>query len=87
MKRKTAKASSEALEELHAAIAKELARKIAEGIATAADLAVAAKFVKDNGVSTLIDPETPEGSVLTGTKLPDIGDTEEDFEEALRTFQ
>ncbi len=87
MKRNTKKASNTALEELHSAIAKELARKIEEGIATAADLAVAAKFVKDNGVSLLIDPATPEGSTLTGTKLPEVGDTEEEFEEALRTFQ
>ncbi|QIG74592.1 terminase small subunit protein [Rhizobium phage RHph_I20] len=87
MRKKTAKASTQALEELHAAIARELARKIENGEATAADLAVAAKFVKDNGVSVLIDPETPEGSTLTGTKLPDIGNTEEEFEEALRTFQ
>jgi len=81
------KASSDAMEELHAALARSLARRIEDGSATAADLAVAAKFLKDNGVSRLIDPETPEGSVLTGTKLPDVGDTEEAFEEALRTFQ
>lgn len=86
MTRKSKKAAPEALEELHSAIAKELARKIANGEATAADLAVAAKFVKDNGVSLLIDPQTPEGSVLTGTKLPDPGTSEEEFDEAVRGF-
>ena len=86
MSRKSKKASSEALEELHAAIAKELARKIAKGAATASDLAVAAKFVKDNGVSILIDPETPDGSVLTGAPLPPEGSSEDDFDEAVRGF-
>ena len=84
---RTKKAPTDAMEELHASLAKALAKRITDGTATAADLAVAAKFLKDNGVSRLIDPETPEGSVLTGTKLPDVGDTEEAFEEALRTFQ
>ncbi|WP_159953199.1 hypothetical protein [Rhizobium sp. 18065] len=87
MARKSKKASSEAMEQLHDALASALATRIAAGEATAADLAVAAKFLKDNGVSRLIDPESPDGSVLTGAKLPDIGDDEDAFEEALKTFQ
>lgn len=79
--RKKLKASNAALEELHAAIASELARKISSGEATAADLAVAARFVKDNGVSLLIDPETPAGSVLAGAPLPDVGAIPEDFDD------
>lgn len=87
MARKSKKASSEAMEALHDALASALAARIAAGEATAADLAVAAKFLKDNGVSRLIDPETPDGSVLTGATIPAEADTEEAFEDALRTFQ
>ena len=81
------KASKAAIEELHAAIASELARKIQAGEATAADLAVAAKFVKDNGVSVLIDPSTPEGGVLAGKEIPKDVQTADDFDEVIRSWQ
>lgn len=58
MTKKTA--SQEALEQLHAALAKSLAEKIASGEATASDLNVARQFLKDNG----IDAVPREGSPL-----------------------
>lgn len=47
------KATKEALDALHGALAKSLADKIAKGEATAADLAVARQFLKDNGVDAI----------------------------------
>lgn len=47
------RATDDALGGLHEALAKALALKIAEGTATAADLAVAAKFLKDNNITAV----------------------------------
>lgn len=47
------------LEKLHAAVAEELASRIKAGEATAADLAVAVKFLKDNGISAIVAPDSP----------------------------
>lgn len=86
MSKKQNKASKVALEQLHAAIAEALATRIKAGNATAADLAVAVRFVKENGISILIDPQTPDGSVLTGVVLPDAGSLDDEFEEVLGGF-
>lgn len=53
------KASTEALDALHGALAMELARRLREGTATAADLNVARQFLKDNGVEQPNLPGTP----------------------------
>lgn len=47
------KATKEALDALHGQLAKALADKIKDGTATAADLAVARQFLKDNGIDAL----------------------------------
>jgi hypothetical protein len=47
------KATKESLDALHGAIAKALAEKIEKGEATAADLAVARQFLKDNGIDAI----------------------------------
>lgn len=56
MTKKTA--TEEALEDLHSALARQLAERIKDGTATAADLSVARQFLKDNG----IDAQPREGS-------------------------
>jgi len=55
------KAPKESLENLHGALAEALAAKIKSGDATAADLAVARQFLKDNGIDSI------------GEQNPDLG--------------
>ena len=57
------KATSKELNELHGLIARELARKIRQGEATAAEYAAAIKFLKDNNVQALVTPENPLGKL------------------------
>lgn len=47
------KATTELLEDLHGKVAASLLQKIEEGTATAADLAVARQFLKDNGIDAI----------------------------------
>ena len=61
------KATTEALNALHGALAKSLADKIAKGEATAADLAVARQFLKDNGIDAI-----PRGNNDALSKLRDV---------------
>jgi hypothetical protein len=53
------KAPVEQLNELHGALAKEFRKRIKEGTATAADLAQARQFLKDNHIEQLGVPGTP----------------------------
>lgn len=55
------KATRDSLENLHGAIATALADKIRSGDATAADLAVARQFLKDNGIDSIATPNNPLG--------------------------
>ena len=58
------KASKSNLDALHEAIASELLRRVKSGEASAGDLQAAIRFLKDNGVATLIDPDTPAGDLM-----------------------
>ena len=49
------KATSEAMELLHAAVAKELADQIRKGEVSSATLAVAVRFLKDNDIQADLD--------------------------------
>jgi hypothetical protein len=64
-------ASEEALELLHAALAKSLADKIAKGEATAADLNVARQFLKDNGIDAVPTKGSPIDSLRSSLPFPD----------------
>lgn len=70
------RASTAALDELHATLASTLAKRIASGEATAADLNVARAFLKDNGIEAV----AVAGSGLAGLRtaltdsLPFAGD-------------
>ena len=55
----TRSAKKEALEDLHAALAKSLADKIKKGEVTAADLNVARQFLKDNHIEASAEPGSP----------------------------
>lgn len=53
------------LEELHESVAKELLAKVKSGEATASELSVATKFLKDNGaVNEVITTESPMANLL-----------------------
>lgn len=54
----------EVLEKLHTAIADELVSRIKSGEATAAELAVAVKFLKDNGISAILAPDSPISNLM-----------------------
>ena len=62
------KATQNTLDALHDAIAKELLRRVESGEASAGDLQAAIRFLKDNGVATIIDPNTPAADLLA--RLP-----------------
>lgn len=63
------------MEELHAAVAKELAARIRSGEATAADISNAIKFLKDNGIEALIDKNPNLGGLAR--QFPDFAKVEE----------
>jgi hypothetical protein len=53
------------LDELHDSVAKELLQKVKSGEATASELSVAVKFLKDNGaVNEVITSESPMANLL-----------------------
>lgn len=75
----TKKATREALELLHAEVAKALAERIKTGEATAADLAVARQFLKDNGVDNIAKvPNSPLASLSDSLPFPTPEGVEED---------
>lgn len=53
------------LDELHDSVAKDLLQKVKSGEATASELSVAVKFLKDNGaVNEVITSESPMANLL-----------------------
>lgn len=55
------------METLHDAVTKELLLRVQSGEATASELSVAVKFLKDNGASMdVITAESPMASLLEG---------------------
>ena len=47
------------MEDLHGAVASSLLERVQTGEASASELAVAVKFLKDNGIDSHIKPESP----------------------------
>lgn len=47
------------LEQIHAALAEELLRKISDGSATSSELNVARQFLKDNSIDCVVDANVP----------------------------
>lgn len=66
-----AKATPEALEHLHAIVAKTLADKLASNEASASDIANAIKFLRDNGI---------EADLVPGGSMDDIRKNLPDFD-------
>ena len=47
------------LEQIHAALAEELLRKISDGSATSSELNVARQFLKDNSIDCVVEASVP----------------------------
>ena len=64
--------------DIHEALGKELLDKINSGEATAAELAVARQFLKDNGVDLASKPDNNVGQLSEALEndLPDFTDTD-----------
>jgi ABC-type Zn uptake system ZnuABC Zn-binding protein ZnuA len=71
------KASDDLLSSLHNAVAEALLAKVRSGEASAADLAAAAKFLKDNGITAVLAPDTPMGNLTEELDLPFSDDGDE----------
>jgi hypothetical protein len=62
------------LDDLHDSVAKDLLAKVKSGEATASELSVATKFLKDNGaVHELITSESPLRGLLEALPFEDQG--------------
>lgn len=67
------------LSELHVTIAEELLRRIQSGEATAAELSVATKFLKDNGIEAVANNDSPLANLAASLPMFDASeDNEED---------
>lgn len=66
------------LKVLHGKVAKALLEKIETGTATASDLSVAVKFLKDNGIDC-DGSRNPEIASLADQMTFPVGDDDEDY--------
>ena len=64
------KADEELLALLHNAVANALVEKVKSGEATAAELAAAIKFLKDNGITAVLAPDSPMRSLVDELDMP-----------------
>lgn len=61
------------LDELHDSVAKDLLAKVKSGEATASELSVATKFLKDNGaVHEVVTSESPMANLLESLPFEEI---------------
>ncbi len=59
------------MEELHGAVAASLLDRVQAGEATASELSVAVKFLKDNGIDVVAKPESPLLNLATSLPFQD----------------
>jgi len=72
------KASSDALNDLHGVLAEELAKRIKDGSATAADLSVARQFLKDNSIDSIPTKGSPLANLRDSLPFPSTDAAAED---------
>jgi hypothetical protein len=61
------------LDELHDSVAKDLLQKVKSGEATASELSVATKFLKDNGaVHEVVTSESPMANLLEALPFEEV---------------
>jgi ABC-type Zn uptake system ZnuABC Zn-binding protein ZnuA len=88
-----ARASEDALADLHRIVAEQLAARIAAGTATASDLSNAIKFLKDNnisctpGTSNALDDLMKQLEEASGKPRPVSPEDESDLEDAMRQLE
>lgn len=81
------KPSSDALEALYGLLAEDLAKRLKDGTATAADRAVALNLLRQTGVVGLVKPGSPERTVAEALAEDDTPfDADEEFERQRRLF-
>ena len=68
------RASEDTLAALHDHVARKLIEKVLSGEATAAEMANAIRFLKDNGIEARADPGSALGALVDA--LPDFPDPE-----------
>jgi hypothetical protein len=73
-------ASKEVLTDLHAALADALSARIKDGTATAADLSVAVKFLKDNGIDAIAKGGSPLARLRDSLPFPDADGVESEYQ-------
>lgn len=81
------KATEETLDALHGAVAQALLTRIENGEATAADIAAAAKFLKDNGVSRLLDKGLSALGEAVDGNIPDPEAEPDDFDNVVSIYK
>ncbi len=64
-------ASSEALEKLHAELARVMSDRLRSGEATASDLGVIRQFLKDNGIDATPRADNPLGQLVNSLPFAD----------------
>lgn len=77
---KSSAASQDALERLHNSLVEALVQRIADGTASAADLSVAAKLLKDNGITAEIKPGNPLDQLAGSLPFPSVEGVETEQE-------
>lgn len=79
--------TSKQLERLHELLVAALIQRIEDGSASASELAVAAKLLKDHGIVRLIEPGDPDHEKLrSAINSINSAEIEEEFEAALANF-
>lgn len=81
------KATEATLDALHGAVAQALLDRIERGEATAADIAAAAKFLKDNGVSRLLDKGLSALGEAVDGNIPDPEAEPDDFDNVVSIYK
>lgn len=71
-------ATSKTLGDLHEGIAQELLSRIRSGEATAAELSVATKFLKDNGIEAIAAQDSPLANLAASLPMFDASENDED---------
>lgn len=67
-------AKEELLGALHEAVASDLLRRVQSGEATASEMSVVVKFLKDNGIEAIATESNSLGKLVN--EMPDFGEEE-----------
>jgi len=73
-------ATSKTLADLHEGIAQELLSRVRSGEATAAELSVATKFLKDNGIEAVAAQDSPLANLAASLPMFDASTDDEEIQ-------